>query len=83
MSTAYPLITLPDGSTDPRAAETALTLALAGVICPVPFVMQAAAMKIARPQTSRRARVAYWLSAATIVAQIATCAVLVVLVVAR
>jgi hypothetical protein len=61
--------TLPDPATDPRAGETALAVALGGAICPVPFVMSAAAMRIARPRATRRARVAYWLAAATIAAQ--------------
>jgi hypothetical protein len=63
--------TLPDPATDPRSAETALAVALGGAICPVPFVMSAAAMRIARPRASRRARVAYWLAAATMVLQAA------------
>jgi hypothetical protein len=68
---------LPD-ATDPRAGETALAVALGGAICPVPFVMSAAAMKIAGPRrTTRRARVAYRLAVATIVLQAAGLAALV------
>ncbi len=70
---------LPDGATDPRGADTALAVALGGVICPVPFLMSAAAMQIARPQRSRRAQVAYWLGAVTIVLQAAALLLAVVL----
>lgn len=63
------MATLPDGTADPRAGETALAVALGGVICPVPFVMSATALKIARPRRSRRARVAYAVAAATIALQ--------------
>ena len=63
--------TLPDPRTDPRSADTALAVALGGVICPVPFVMSAAALKLARPRASRRARVAYAVAAATIALQAA------------
>lgn len=62
---------LPDPRTDPRSAETALAVALGGAICPVPFVMSAAAMRLAAPRASRRARIAYRLAAATIALQVA------------
>jgi hypothetical protein len=62
---------LPDPRTDPRSADTALAVALGGAICPVPFVMSAAAMRIAAPRRTRRARIAYWLAAATIALQAA------------
>jgi hypothetical protein len=62
-------IALPDGAADPRSGETALAMALGGALCPVPFVMSAAAMRIARPRRTRRARIAYWLAAATIALQ--------------
>ena len=65
------MATLPDPATDPRGDQTALAVALGGAICPVPFVMSAAAMRIARPRASRRARVAYWLAASTIALQAA------------
>jgi len=64
-------MTLPDGATDPRSGETALAVAVGGAICPVPFVMPVAAMRIAAPRSTRRARVAYWLAAATIALQAA------------
>lgn len=62
---------LPDSGTDRRAPETALAVALGGAICPVPFVMSAAAVRIARPaaRSSRRARVALAIAVATIAAQ--------------
>jgi hypothetical protein len=62
-------VALPNTTTDPRAAETALAVALGGAICPVPFVMPAAALKIAAPRATRRARIAWWIAAATIAAQ--------------
>jgi hypothetical protein len=62
---------LPDATTDPRAGETALAVALGGAICPVPFVMSAAALKIASPRATRRARIAWWLAATTIAVQAA------------
>jgi F0F1-type ATP synthase membrane subunit c/vacuolar-type H+-ATPase subunit K len=62
--------TLPDAR-DPRAGETALGVALAGVICPVPFVMPAAALRIAADGPTRRARLARRVALATIVAQAA------------
>jgi hypothetical protein len=61
--------TLPDPATDPRSAQTALAVALGGAICPVPFVMSAAAMRIAAPRASRAARIAFRVAAATIVLQ--------------
>jgi hypothetical protein len=61
---------LPDPATDPRAGETALAVALGGAICPVPFVMSVAAIRIAGPdRTTRRARIAHRLAVATIVVQ--------------
>jgi hypothetical protein len=74
--------TLPDPATDPRSGETALAVALGGAICPVPFVMSVAALRLARPRASRRARVAYWLAAATIALQAAGLAALAVVVLA-
>ena len=62
---------LPDGTTDPRSAETALAVALGGAICPVPFVMSIAALRIAAPRTTRRARIAHTLAAVTIALQAA------------
>jgi hypothetical protein len=72
---------LPDAR-DPRAGETALGVALAGVICPVPFVMPAAALRIAADGPSRRARTARRVAVATIVAQAVGLVALVVLLVA-
>jgi hypothetical protein len=69
---------LPDGESDARSGETALAVALGGVICPVPFVMSAAAMRIAGPRRSRRARAAYWIALTTIVLQVAGLIVLAV-----
>jgi hypothetical protein len=69
---------LPDGATDPRSGETALAVALGGALCPVPFVMSVAAMRIAAPRATRRARAAYWLGATTIVLQAAGLVALVV-----
>jgi cytochrome bd-type quinol oxidase subunit 1 len=60
---------LPDGTTDPRSGETALAVALGGAICPVPFVMSIAALRIAAPRRTRRARAAFWLAATTIALQ--------------
>lgn len=65
---------------DPRAGQTALAVALGGVICPVPFVMSAAAMRIAAPRRTRTAGVAFWVGAATIAAQVAGLAALAVLI---
>ncbi|WCB96399.1 hypothetical protein DSM104299_05158 [Baekduia alba] len=62
---------LPNPTTDPRAAETALAVALGGAICPVPFVMSAAALRIAAPRATRRARIACAIAATTIVLQAA------------
>jgi hypothetical protein len=62
-------MTLPDGTTDPRSGETALAVALGGAICPVPFVMSVAALRIAAPRRTRRARIAYALAATTIALQ--------------
>jgi hypothetical protein len=62
---------LPSATTDPRAGETALAVALGGAICPVPFVMSVAALRIAAPRTTRRTRIAWWLAAATIALQAA------------
>lgn len=56
-------------SDDPLAGQTALALALGGVICPVPFLMSAAAMRIAAPRRSRTAGIAFWVGAVTIAAQ--------------
>lgn len=67
---------LPEHTTDARSDETALAVAAGGVICPVPFVMPAVAMRIASHRSSRLARAAYWLAAVTIVAQAAGIAVL-------
>jgi hypothetical protein len=66
------------GESDARSGETALAVALGGVICPVPFVMSAAAMRIASPRRSRRAKVAYWIALTTIVLQVAGLIVLAV-----
>jgi hypothetical protein len=73
---------LPDPRTDPRSADTALAVALGGAICPVPFVMSVAAMRIAAPRASRRARIAYWLAAATMMLQAAGLVALAVVVLA-
>ncbi len=62
---------LPDAGTDPRGDQTALVVALGGVICPVPFLMSAAAIRIARPRRTRLARAAVWVGAVTIVLQAA------------
>lgn len=62
---------LPSATTDPRAGETALAVALGGTICPVPFVMSVAALRIAAPRTTRRTRIAWWIAAATIALQAA------------
>jgi hypothetical protein len=67
---------LPDGASDARSGETALAVALGGVICPVPFVMSAAAMRIASPRRSRRAKLAFWIALTTIVLQVAGIVVL-------
>ena len=64
---------------DPRADQTALAIALGGVICPVPFLMSGAAMRIAAPRRTRVGRVAYWIGAVTIAAQLAGIAVLILL----
>lgn len=69
---------LPDGESDARSGETALAVALGGVICPVPFLMSAAAMRIASPRRSRRAKVAYGIAVTTIVLQVAGLIVLAV-----
>jgi hypothetical protein len=69
---------LPRGD-DPRADQTALAIALGGVICPVPFLMSGAAMRIASPRRSRIGRIAFWVGAATIAAQIAGISILIVL----
>lgn len=61
---------LPDPE-EPLADQTALAVALGGVICPVPFAMSAAAMRIARPRRSRIASAAFWIGTATIVLQVA------------
>ena len=71
---------LPDGATDPRAGDTALAVALGGVICPVPFLMSAAAIRIAAPRRTGRARIAHWVGVATIALQAAALAAVVVLV---
>lgn len=66
---------LPDPATDARSDTTALAIAIGGAICPVPFVMPAAAIRIARaPRRSRRATVALVLAWLTIVAQVALAA---------
>jgi hypothetical protein len=62
---------MPDGESDPRGDQTAMAIAAGGVICPVPFLMSGAAMRIASHRSTRLARIAYWLGAATIVAQAA------------
>lgn len=62
---------LPEHDNDPRSDETAFAVAAGGVICPLPFVMPAVAMRIASHRSSRLAKVAYWLAATTIVAQVA------------
>jgi hypothetical protein len=62
---------LPDGRVDERSGETALAVALGGVICPVPFLMSAAALQIAAPRRTRLARVAYVVAVLTIVLQAA------------
>jgi hypothetical protein len=62
---------LPDPALDSRSDSTALAVAVGGVMCPVPFLMSAAALKIAGdPRRSRRAAVAYGLSVATIIGQV-------------
>jgi hypothetical protein len=64
---------LPDGARDERASQTALAIAVGGVICPVPFVMPGAAIRIARGAQHgprrRLARAAIWIARATIAAQ--------------
>src|SRR4051812_5415324 len=74
---------LPSATTDPRAGETALAVALGGAICPVPFVMPVAALRIAAPRATRRTRIAWWLAAATIALQAAAIVAVLVLVVLR
>jgi hypothetical protein len=61
--------TLPDPTMDPRGAQTALAVALGGAICPVPFVMSAAALRLAAPRASHAARIAHRVATATIVLQ--------------
>jgi len=73
---------LPDGRTDPRGGETALAVALGGAICPVPFVMSAAALRIAGPGTGRAGRAARWVARATIALQATGLIALAVLVLA-
>ncbi len=70
---------LPDPTPDPRAGETALAVALGGVICPVPFLMSAAALRIAGPRRDRRARAAALVARLTIALQVAGLVALAVL----
>lgn len=70
---------LPTSEADPRAGETALAVALGGLMCPVPFVMSAAAMKIAGSRNSRRTSIAVWLALVTIVLQASALTVSIVL----
>jgi hypothetical protein len=76
-------MSLPSASDDPRAGETALAVALGGAICPVPFVMSVAALRIAAPRTTRRTRIAWWLAAATIALQAAAIVIAVAFVLLR
>lgn len=68
---------LPDPARDPRSDTTALAVAIGGVMCPVPFLMSAAAIRMTGPRSrSRRGGIAFWLSVLTILAQVALIAVL-------
>ncbi len=70
MSTDLRAVTrLPDSGRDPRGDQTALAVALGGAICPVPFVMSAAALRITGAHGSSTARAARGIARATIVLQ--------------
>jgi hypothetical protein len=63
---------LPDPAKDERSDSTALAVAIGGVMCPVPFLMSAAAIRMtSSPARSRRATTARLLSFATIAGQFA------------
>ena len=62
---------LPDPERDEHSGEAALVVALGGVICPVPYLMSGAALRMAGKRRSRASRAAFWVACATIVAQTA------------
>lgn len=73
---------IPQPESDARSDSTALVVALGGVVCPVPFLMSAAAMRMAgdsrQRKRSRQARAAYWIGLVTIPLHVALIAWLVV-----
>jgi hypothetical protein len=63
----YYVVMLPNASEDPRSDTTALVVAVTGVIGPVPYLMAAAALRMAgNPRRSRQAAAATVVAAITI-----------------
>jgi hypothetical protein len=72
---------LPDPAADERSDSTALAVAIGGVMCPVPFVMSAVAVRMAAaPREQARPRKATATIALAVATMLAQAAIIVLLV---